>query len=42
MIGWLLKLIGVSEGLSSNVERIDWGWTRPLWLLLLLPAAAAG
>ncbi len=42
MTGWFLKLIGVGEGLSSNVERIDWGWTRPAWLLLLVPAVAAG
>ena len=29
MSGWFLKAIGASEELAANVERVQWGWTRP-------------
>lgn len=37
MIGWLLKLIGASDELATHVDQIQWGWTRPVWLWLMVP-----
>ena len=36
MTRWWLQLIGASDELATNVDRVEWGWTRPAWLLLLL------
>ena len=39
MIEFLLKSIGVSNEITTHLDQVQWGWTRPQYLWLLLPAA---
>ena len=42
MTGFFLRLIGVGDELTTHVDQVEWGWTHPGWLWLLLPVAGAG
>lgn len=37
MTVWMLRLIGIGDELTQRVDQLHWGWTRPMWLLLLVP-----
>ncbi|MBI1367716.1 MAG: hypothetical protein GC162_03590 [Planctomycetes bacterium] len=43
MSDWFLRLIGVQERIGAQVDRVQWLWSRPQWLifglLLIGPAA---
>ncbi|MAE63383.1 MAG: hypothetical protein CMJ18_03850 [Phycisphaeraceae bacterium] len=38
---WLLELIGARDELVTGADRLQWAWSRPLYLILLVPWAAA-
>ena len=44
MIPWLLDKIGISQDMTSRLDRVEWAFARPLWLwvglVLLVPLAA--
>ena len=42
MTEFFLQLIGVGNEITSHVDEVEWGWTHPACLWLLLPAAGAG
>ena len=39
MTDFFLRLIGIGDQITSHVDAVHWGWTRPGWLWLLAPVA---
>jgi hypothetical protein len=40
---WLLRMIGISSEIATQIDKVEWRWARPEWfwfgLILLLPAS---